>query len=639
MWSVGLSWDTPLPDDLREEWLRYRSKLKALNQVRIERWLGMVRHGRTTLHGFCDASSYAYAAVIYIRTIDDSHATPLSLLTARTKVAPLKGSTIPRLELSAAVLLAETLRHVQSALSMSEAPYILWSDSAIVLCWLKKQPSTLKPFISNRVRRIQELTSPDRWRHIRSAQNPADCASRGITPQELLHHPLWWHGPGELDSSALYSTDIPLSPDESKVLHAEERTVSCLVGVHLVRPLETRRPDGHVISLTERFSSMQPLLRTVAVLLRWLPRRRHFRQPVVSARKLDAALDILIRLEQASNFASEIKQLKASSGLSSSSKILSLNPFLDEHLLLHVGGRLHKAEVEHDQRFPMILPRCSPLVHLSIRQAHETTLHGGAQQTLHTLRRRFLNARQAVKSFIHHCVVFRRHRGVLLKQQMASLPGQRVKPARPFVSAGVDYCDPFTPRVGTKRSRTLVKTYLAIFVCIATRAVHIEVVDDLSAQAFLDAFTRFTSRRGPCRDLYSDNGTAFVGANRLLQEDVAAWNNENNQRSLASMGTQWHFITPSAPHQGGLWEAAVKSAKHHLVRCVGSQTMWYTQLQTLAARIEACLNSRPITPLYDDPDEKFALTPGDFLIGAPLLAVPEPDIREIPTNRLKQWQW
>ncbi|XP_036347855.1 uncharacterized protein LOC118757228 [Rhagoletis pomonella] len=174
---------------------------------------------------------------------------------------------------------------------------------------------------------------------------------------------------------------------------------------------------------------------------------------------------------------------------------------------------------------------------------------------------------------------------------------------------------------------------------MATRAVHIEVVDDLSAQAFLDAFTRFTSRRGPCRVLYSDNGTAFVGANRLLQEDVAAWNNENDQRSLASMGTQWHFITPSAPHQGGLWEAAVKSAKHHLVRCVGSQTMWYTQLQTLAARIEACLNSRPITPLYDDPDEKFALTPGDFLIGAPLLAVPEPDIREIPTNRLKQWQW
>ncbi|XP_049309489.1 uncharacterized protein LOC125777807 [Bactrocera dorsalis] len=164
------------------------------------------------------------------------------------------------------------------------------------------------------------------------------------------------------------------------------------------------------------------------------------------------------------------------------------------------------------------------------------------------------------------------------------------------------------------------------------------MVDDLSAQAFLDAFTRFVSRRGPCRDLYSDNGTAFVGANRLLKEDLAAWQGENNQRSLANSGTHWHFITPSAPHQGGLWEAAVKSAKHHLVRCVGTQVMWYSQLQTLAVRIEACLNSRPITPLYDDPEEKLALTPGDFLIGSPLLAVPEPDIKQIPSNRLKQWQ-
>ncbi|XP_054083410.1 uncharacterized protein LOC128920347 [Zeugodacus cucurbitae] len=122
-------------------------------------------------------------------------------------------------------------------------------------------------------------------------------------------------------------------------------------------------------------------------------------------------------------------------------------------------------------------------------------------------------------------------------------------------------------------------------------------------------------------------------------EDLAAWQSENNQRFLADTGTHWHFITPSAPHQGGIWEAAVKSAKHHLIRCVGTQVMWYSQLQTLAVRIEACLNSRPITPLYDDPEDKLALTPGDFLIGSPLLAVPEPDIQQVPSKRLKQWQW
>ncbi|XP_017486035.1 PREDICTED: uncharacterized protein LOC108374567 [Rhagoletis zephyria] len=356
---------------------------------------------------------------------------------------------------------------------------------------------------------------------------------------------------------------------------------------------------------------------------------------------MDDALEGLIRPDQHTHFMVEIKQLEAGSGLSSSTRLLSLNPFLDKNHIQRVGGRIENAELGHDQRFPLILPKSTPLVKLLKEQAHETKLRGGAQLMLHTLRRKFwiLHARQAVKSFVHKCVVCRRHRGLMFKQQMAPLPGERVKPARPFVSSGVDYCGPFTLRIGTKRSRTLVKTYLAIFICMVTKAVHIKVVDDLSAQAFLDAFTRFVSRRGPCRDLYSDNGTAFVGANRLLQEDFVAWHSESNHRALASMGTNWHFITPGAPHQGGLWEAAVKSAKHHLVRCVGAQSMWYSQLQTLAVRIEACLNSRPITPLYDDPQQKIALTPGDFLIGAPLLAVPEPDVRDIPTNRLKQWQW
>ena len=128
-------------------------------------------------------------------------------------------------------------------------------------------------------------------------------------------------------------------------------------------------------------------------------------------------------------------------------------------------------------------------------------------------------------------------RGEVLKQQMVSLPGQRIRAARPFISSSVDHCERFTLRIGTKRSRTLIKTYLAIFVCMITKAVHIEVVEDLSAQAFLDAFTRFVSRRGACCYLYSDNGTALVGANRLLKEDLAVWQGKNNQRSLVVSGT------------------------------------------------------------------------------------------------------
>lgn len=121
-----------------------------------------------------------------------------------------------------------------------------------------------------------------------------------------------------------------------------------------------------------------------------------------------------------------------------------------------------------------------------------------------------------------------------LIQQMASLPRQRVNVARPFLSSGVDYCGPVILPIGTKRSRTTTKTYLAIFICMVAKAVHIEVVEDVSAQAFLDAFTRFISRRGPCPDLYSDNGTSFIGANRMLQDDLVAWHSKYNQQSLSS---------------------------------------------------------------------------------------------------------
>ncbi|XP_017468143.1 PREDICTED: uncharacterized protein LOC108360394 [Rhagoletis zephyria] len=356
---------------------------------------------------------------------------------------------------------------------------------------------------------------------------------------------------------------------------------------------------------------------------------------------MDGALELLIRIDQASAFPRDLHYLREGTTLPNSSPLLPFNPYLDDHGIIRVGGRITNSALLEEHRHPTILPKVSDLVRLLIHQVHIDTLHGGTQLMLQTLRYRFwiINGMQAVRSVIHKCVICRRHRGATITQQMASLPRQRVNVARPFLASGVDYCGPFTIRIGTKRSRTTVKTYLAIFVCMATKAVHIELVDDLSSMAFIDAFTRFVSRRGQCRDLYSDNATTFVGANRLMQEDLATWHSSQNQQYLANLGTHWHFITPSAPHQGGLWEAAVKSAKRHLVRVVRNQGMWYSQLHTLAARIEACLNSRPLIPLSDDPEDKYALTPEDFLIGAPFIAVPEPEVAEIPVNRLKHWQW
>lgn len=179
-----------------------------------------------------------------------------------------------------------------------------------------------------------------------------------------------------------------------------------------------------------------------------------------------------------------------------------------------------------------------------------------------------------------------------------------------------------------------------MFVCLSTRAIHLEVVTDYSASAFLAAFHRFAARRGLPSRMCSDQGTTFVGASSELRAQLRRALDMGGPvaRVLADEGTEWTFIPPSAPHFGGLWEAGVRSLKHHLRRVVGEHALTYEEYATLLARVEACLNSRPLCPLTDDPRDLDVLTPGHFLIGRPLLAPPEPNIRAEPENRLRRWQ-
>ncbi|XP_069965593.1 uncharacterized protein [Bactrocera oleae] len=255
---------------------------------------------------------------------------------------------------------------------------------------------------------------------------------------------------------------------------------------------------------------------------------------------------------------------------------------------------------------------------------------------LQYLRMRFwiLHARRIVKSYLQQCVVCRRHSRITHQQQMSSLPKSRVMVGPPFTHTGLDYCGTLNVRHGGKRSTTMTKTYGAIFICMAPKAVHIELAEDLSSQAFIDVFDRFISRRSICSVLYSDNGTQFVGASWGMNQDLQSWRNIYATQHIASSGTQWKFITPAAPHHGGLWEATVRSAKKHLYRTIGRQILRFNQLSTLLVRIEACLNSRPLVPPHDDPSGSYALTPSDFLIGRPRNARPEPAVVDVPINRL-----
>ncbi|CAI6373869.1 unnamed protein product [Macrosiphum euphorbiae] len=216
---------------------------------------------------------------------------------------------------------------------------------------------------------------------------------------------------------------------------------------------------------------------------------------------------------------------------------------------------------------------------------------------------------------------------------MAPLPRERVQCSRPFTYTGVDFAGPLIIRSGI-RGRSGTKAWVSIFVCFSTRAVHIEVVEDLTSKAFIAALRRFVARRGKPAELWSDNGTNFVRANKELTKYT-----QHLGSQLANEGITWRFNPPSAPHFGGLWEAAVKSAKHHLARTTGKAKLTLSELSTLLCQIEACLNSRPLIPMSSDPNDFTSLTPAHFLLGAPVTSFPEPDLNGEEPHAMRRWKF
>jgi len=226
-------------------------------------------------------------------------------------------------------------------------------------------------------------------------------------------------------------------------------------------------------------------------------------------------------------------------------------------------------------------------------------------------------------------------------QLMADLPKSRVTPSRPFQITGVDYTGPVTIKCHGGRHRIQMKAYIALFICYSTKAVHLEVVANLSSLAFFNALTRFVSRRGKPSEIHSDNGTTFVGARSLLDVQLRKFLKENQNKIINQAnkeGIAWHFIPAYSPHWGGLWESNIKSMKYHLKRATSaSNGLNYEQFQTLLTQIEAILNSRPLTPESSSPDDLTALTPGHFLIGGPLTVLPDSRLNIKNDTYTKKW--
>jgi hypothetical protein len=247
--------------------------------------------------------------------------------------------------------------------------------------------------------------------------------------------------------------------------------------------------------------------------------------------------------------------------------------------------------------------------------------------------------KQVIRPVLHRCLPCFKLKAAASQQLMDQLPLASVTVACPFLNAGIDYVGPFEIKSGNTRSKTSTKCYITLFICVATKAIHLELVSNLTSESFIAALKRFIARRGLMDHLYSDNGSNFVGANRELKE---FFKSEEFLRQVhdyaAKTQFQWHFIPLNSPHFGALWEAGVKSLKYHWKRIVGKALLTFEEFITLITQIEVCLNSRPLIALSNDPSDPSYLSPGHFLIGAPLTSLPEPDFTTTTINSLSRWQ-
>jgi hypothetical protein len=640
LWEQKIHWDDPAPANVQEVWKRWREELHQLIKKPIPRcyFPKETEVAFKELHGFSDASEDAYAAVVYLRMIDTQGNIHVSTVSSKTKVSPIKRLTIPRLELCGALLLSRLLDHIRKVFEMSTSEVHAWTDSTIVLSWLHGSPKRFKTFVGNRVATIIELIPPNCWKHVTGVENPADCASRGLYPSELIDHLLWWNGPTWLKAQ---SSEWPTQPSLNDSISQASEEVICHLTTTSVRT--------SCVVCVKKYSSFEHLKRVVAWIIRYVNncRPKKFQcngTDYLTMPELTTAENHLISVIQSDHFSTEMNIISSGQCLPRGNCLLPLSPFIDSNGLLRVGGRQKQSKLHYSRMHPIILHGNHPLTKLFISSEHKRLLHAGATLMISTITRTFhvIRIRQVVRSITRQCIICRRQSLKPNTQILGQLPIERLTPGSIFDKTGLDYAGPIYVKYGHVRKPVIVKTYVCVFVSLTVKAVHLELVSDLTSESFIGCLRRFISRRGYPELLWSDHGTNFVGANREIKELIEFLNELNTQKHIAEFCTtqhiDWKFIPEHAPHFGGLWEAAVKSFKTHLKRVVGNVKLTYEEMYTVLTQIEACLNSRPLVPVNTPDDDGIeVLTPGHFLIGKPLMSLPDPASSYQAVSLLRRW--
>jgi hypothetical protein len=620
LWQLGLNWDEEVPSESREKWIRIFEEIGRLNDVKFDRCLTPPDVlGKPCLVVFCDASRLAFGAVAYIRWRQRSGKFSVRFVAAKSRVAPLKELTIPRLELQAAVIGSRLGKTIQEESRFDFERVRYFTDSRVALAWIQGQTRNYKPFVSSRVAEIQSNSNPLEWSHCPTDFNVADDLTKGLTVHEI--NVRWLPGPEFLQFNEEQWPTQRGTPNMKEVNKERRKVImSCATNA-----------DTPMIDCT-KFSCWKRLLRVTAYVIRFChnARAKLSRNDNADIPTYEGPLSPT-EIQSAEEYWLKFSQIDLKKRMKRGD-FQTLTPFLDSKGIIRVGGRVDPRLVSYDNTHPALLPRKHWISILVTRHAHQLS-HSGVDATTAKTRRKYwvIRGNLVAKAEKNRCTFCRKLEAKVENQFMANLPATRLQPhTPPFMFTSCDYFGPIKVKVG--RNKTM-KNYGVIFTCMNTRAVHCELAVDASAMEFLQVLRRFFSYRGYPKFMLSDNGLQMVGAENELKAMIRGWDKNKLKEYCADRGITWQFTTPLAPHQNGCSESMVKSCKLAIKKAIGDTLLTPFELYTCLLEVANLLNQRPIGKLSQDPDDGRYLCPNDILLGRATNAVPQGPFRETSNPR------
>ena len=637
--QAGLEWDQPIPENKEAEWDQWKEDLCKLKELRVPRCVsaGLTNDIRTAeLHHFSDGSLSAYGQCSYLKLIDSDGNVSVNLIISKAYVTPSKPVTVPRLELTAALISVRTSVFLKTELKIEGLREFFWTDSQVVLGYVSNDTKRFHIFVANRVREIRDSTSPAQWNFIESSNNPADIASRGMKADLLVDCELWWKGPVFLHTPAPTQEnscrDRDLDPEDTEVRRLKDQANS--VTTHAFQSATMTKDFATLPERLERFSKWHAAKKAVANCLRYKRilyshrtggelKQHAYRSP--SVEEMEEAEQTILKAWQKKAFPEETK-VQERGGVRKSSQLCQLDPYMKDGLL-RVGGRLSRSSLPDQLKHPVIVPKNSHIARLIVDHYHRKTHHSGRGITLGAVRAAgywIIGARSTVSSRILQCVTCKRLRGTPQQQKMADLPPDRMQEVAPFTYSAVDAFGPFY----IKERRSQVKRWGLLFTCLSSRAIHIETINTLTTDSFINAFRRFVCRRGKVRELRCDRGTNFIGGRNVLEQ--VDLDHQMIQQELLQHDcdyVKFNLNVPHASHMGGVWERMIKSVRSVLTALITSHSEQLDDelLRTFMTEAECIVNCRPLTQVETTPlDTSPPLSPNQILTLKSEVVLPPP---------------